>query len=146
MRPVHKIKPSRSIIAYTWCGVEPYRRGIQSADAHNKGVATCKACLAEEAKAAKTAKVRHPIEATRIKQPTIHPTSSDYDTLVRLIETNDIGTVLSDIRTYLYRKIDGTDPAVDATYAVLLEASRKVREIMAAKKVTDWSIDEAHGK
>jgi len=141
MRPVHKIKPSRSIIAYTWCGVEPYRRGIQSADAHNKGVATCKACLAEEAKAAKTAKVRHPIKATKVRS-----VSKDYDTLVRLIETSDLNTVLSDIRTYLYRKIDGTDPAVDATYAVLLDATRKVREIMAAKKVTDWSVDETHAK
>ena len=141
MRPVHKIKPSRSIIAYTWCGVEPYRRGIQTADVYNKAVTTCKACLAEDAKAAKTAKVRHPIKATKVRS-----VSKDYDTLVRLIETSDLNTVLSDIRTYLYRKIDGTDPAVDATYAVLLDATRKVREIMAAKKVTDWSVDETHAK
>ena len=107
MRPVHKIKPSRSIIAYTWCGVEPYRRGSRRRTSTTK--------LRRPARPAwprKPRRRRPPRSDTRSRLPKSGSVSKDYDTLVRLIETSDLNTVLSDVRTYLYRKIDGTDPAV----------------------------------
>ncbi len=43
---VHLIKWSKSGIAQTWCGVDPYRKGVQCSDQGSPS--TCKACLREE--------------------------------------------------------------------------------------------------
>lgn len=142
MRPVHKIKPNkRSIVAWTWCGVEPYRRGVESADAHNKGVATCKACLRLEAEAAKTAKVRRPIKVTRMTRGAAPVQSPLAKTIDALIEGFGIEAVLEEVRGYAYGRIDGFGTAWETVYETLVDTTRKVQEVLDAKKVTDWRLE-----
>lgn len=55
-RPVHQIKwVKRIVVAFTYCGVDPYRRGVEVVGKNNSGPVTCKDCLAvmaEESRAA----------------------------------------------------------------------------------------------
>jgi len=56
-RPIHRIKPTRSFVIYTWCGVDPARKGIRIEGWHDPadtrktghavkcGTATCRDCL-----------------------------------------------------------------------------------------------------
>lgn len=51
-RPIHKLRPrGKSVVAFTYCGVEPCRKGVRT-EGVNVGQmkATCKHCLAIEAK------------------------------------------------------------------------------------------------
>ena len=50
--PIHKLRPrGKSVVAYTWCLVDPYRRGVRI-EIQGRQLATCKACLREEKKSA----------------------------------------------------------------------------------------------
>jgi len=51
-RPIHKLRDDlpRSIVARTFCGVDPYRRGVRTEGVNvGQSKATCKACLKIEA-------------------------------------------------------------------------------------------------
>src|SRR5262245_50633613 len=45
-RPIHRIRPGKSVVAHTYCGVDPYRRGVRT-ERVNVGqlAATCRECL-----------------------------------------------------------------------------------------------------
>lgn len=48
IRPIHKLRlqsKNSSILMWTWCGVDPYRKGVQTENARGTNPATCKACL-----------------------------------------------------------------------------------------------------
>ena len=50
-RPTHRIKPapeSGSFLFRTWCGVGPYRRGVETESPRANNPTTCKACLKAE--------------------------------------------------------------------------------------------------
>jgi hypothetical protein len=48
--PIHKLRPfGQSAVAYTWCLVDPYRKGVML-EIPDRQPATCKTCLREEKK------------------------------------------------------------------------------------------------
>lgn len=55
-RPIHKLQSRKGYVVYTWCLVDPFRKGVCT-EGINSGVlkATCKACLREEKKASERA-------------------------------------------------------------------------------------------
>jgi len=50
-RPIHKLRPTKGYVPYTWCLVDPCRKGVKT-EGCNVGPrkATCPACLREEKK------------------------------------------------------------------------------------------------
>lgn len=50
-RPIHKMRPGKSLVVSTYCYADPYRRGVRT-EGINVGQlkATCKHCLRAEAK------------------------------------------------------------------------------------------------
>lgn len=50
-RPVHKYRPSDESLVQTWCGTDPYRKGVKC-EGHEIGIeATCQKCLEESRRA-----------------------------------------------------------------------------------------------
>jgi hypothetical protein len=43
-RPIHELKPARTGVAFTYCGVDPYRKGTRIANIGSVGAPTCKDC------------------------------------------------------------------------------------------------------
>lgn len=51
-RPIHRLKSTGQAVARTWCGADPYRKGVATEGVNSPSrQATCKACLREERKA-----------------------------------------------------------------------------------------------
>jgi hypothetical protein len=128
MRPVHKIQPNRrSVVAFTWCGVDPARKGVEVQWPGQTVEVTCKECLRAEAEAAKTAGVRRPVKVKKLKVAALPPSllASQIDSL---IEQHGVDTILMEIRGYVYGRIDGTGPWEDY-YEILVDATRRVRDL-----------------
>lgn len=49
-KPVHQIKWGKSVVAQTLCGVDPYRKGVQTNGVRGEKIVTCKKCLVGQQK------------------------------------------------------------------------------------------------
>jgi hypothetical protein len=129
MRPVHKIQPNkRSVVAFTWCGVDPARKGVESSWPTHPKTVTCKDCLRAEAEHERTKHVRHPVKVTKL--PSLARTRlSPLSTAVEdLIDKYGVAEVLDDIQYAVYGRIDGTENREDI-YEILAEANQKIRAL-----------------
>ncbi len=54
-RPIHKFEPRPGTFQlFTYCGVDGFRKGVETEDARGNRKATCKACIKLEAKSKET--------------------------------------------------------------------------------------------
>ena len=140
MRPVHKIKPNRSIIAYTWCGVEPYRRGDPDGGRPQQSRGDLQGLPGRGSQGGEDRQGPAPDQGDQDDQSAAPVQSATHQHPGRLIETSG-SKPSSSTSGLLYRRIDGFGPAVETIYEILVDTTRKVREIMDAKKVTDWRLE-----
>jgi hypothetical protein len=130
MRPVHKIQQNRkSIVAFTWCGVDPCRKGVQTQSARGTPEVTCKECLKAEAEFEKTKHVRHPVKVTPMFPERVAPLhnllNSQVDSLIRQY---GVEAILVAIRAHLAVRVDGNEQT-EALWAIMVDATEKVREV-----------------
>jgi hypothetical protein len=131
--PIHQIQPTKSIVAYTWCGVDPHRKGVQAQWPGGTPEADCKACLRAEAQAAKAAKVRRPVKVTKLPSLAAPKMSPLSQAIEALIDKYGIEEVLTDIRYSVYGRIDGKGPW-DDIYEILVDTTRRVRDKVRPKE------------
>lgn len=121
--PVHKIQPTKTVVPFTWCGVDPARKGVQSSWPQHPVEVTCKACLAEEARA-KAPKVHTAVKAP--PAPKRSPLAAMIDTL---IEHHGIDEVLEEVKGYAYGRMQGHGCPWEDIFEALAVAADKIKEV-----------------